>query len=66
MVSSDKSSVPCHHMSLTVEDESGSEEEFVGREVMKRATAALVEARTRKKAADDDEDEGATKKRKRR
>lgn len=48
------------------DDESGSDEEFLDREVMKRATTALVEAKTKKKTADDDEDEGTTKKRKRR
>jgi chromosome segregation ATPase len=48
------------------DEESGSDEEFLDREVMKRATTALVEAKTKKKGADDDEDEGTTKKRKRR
>ena len=49
-----------------IDNESGSEfeEEFVSREVMKKATAALVEARTKKKGGDDDEE--TTKKRNRR
>ena len=50
---------------ICADEESGSEEEFVGREAMKRATVALVEAKTKKKVQDDDEDEG-TKKRKKR
>ena len=50
---------------VAADEDSGSDEECLSREVMKRMTAALVEAKTKKKPQDD-EDEEDPKKRKRR
>lgn len=48
------------------DEDSGSDEECIGREAMKRVTAALVESKTKKKVQDDDDEEDSKKKRKRR
>ncbi len=47
------------------DEDRGSDEECLSREAMKKMTAALVEAKTKKKPQDE-EDEEDTKKRKRR
>ncbi len=53
--------LPC-----SADEDSGSDEECVSREAMKRLTALLVEAKTKKKPQDEDDEEDPKKKRKRR
>ena len=48
------------------DEDSGSDEECLSRDAMKRNTVALVDAKTKKKPQDDDDEEDSKKKRKRR
>ncbi|XP_064395167.1 uncharacterized protein LOC135342370 [Halichondria panicea] len=47
------------------DEDSGSDEEFVSRDLMKKTTTALVESKTKAKPQDDDDEADAKKKRKR-
>ncbi len=48
-----------------IDEDSGSDEEFVSRDLMKKTTTALVESKTKAKPQDDDDEADAKKKRKR-
>ena len=50
---------------LPVDEDSGSDEEFVSRDLMKKTTTALVKSKTKAKPQDDDDEADAKKKRKR-